>query len=47
VPEIVRRLVTAGAAIESVVPEQPSLEDVYLRLLAPDAAAPSTSGAHG
>jgi ABC-2 type transport system ATP-binding protein len=32
-PAIVRRLVAAGADIESVVPEQASLEDVYLRLL--------------
>jgi ABC-2 type transport system ATP-binding protein len=32
-PAIVRRLVAAGADIESVVPEEPSLEDVYLRLL--------------
>jgi ABC-2 type transport system ATP-binding protein len=32
-PAIVRRLVAAGADIESVVHEQPSLEDVYLRLL--------------
>jgi ABC-2 type transport system ATP-binding protein len=32
-PAIVRRLVAAGADIESVVPEEPSLEEVYLRLL--------------
>ena len=32
-PAIVRRLVSAGADIESVVPEEPSLEEVYLRLL--------------
>ena len=32
-PAIVRRLVAAGADIESIVPEQPSLEDVDLRLL--------------
>lgn len=32
-PAVVRRLVAAGAAIESVVPEEPSLEQVYLRLL--------------
>ena len=32
-PEIVRRLVDAGADIESVEPEEPSLEQVYLRLL--------------
>ena len=33
IPPIVRRLVEAGAAIESVVPESPPLEEVYLRLL--------------
>ena len=32
-PDIVRRLVAAGAAIEAVEPEEPSLEQVYLRLL--------------
>ena len=32
-PAIVRRLVTAGADIESVIPEERSLEEVYLRLL--------------
>jgi ABC-2 type transport system ATP-binding protein len=32
-PEIVRRLVESGAAIEAVEPEEPSLEQVYLRLL--------------
>ena len=32
-PEIVRRLVEAGANIEAVEPEEPSLEQVYLRLL--------------
>jgi ABC-2 type transport system ATP-binding protein len=32
-PAIVRHLVTLGAAIESVALEQPSLEQVYLRLL--------------
>ena len=32
-PAIVRRLVDAGAEIVSVAAEQPSLEDVYLRLL--------------
>jgi len=36
VPEIVRCLVEHGAAIDSVVPQQPSLEDVYLRLLERD-----------
>jgi ABC-2 type transport system ATP-binding protein len=33
-PDIVRLLVEAGAAIVAVMPEQPPLEDVYLRLLA-------------
>jgi hypothetical protein len=37
-PDVVRLLVAAGAAIESVVPEEPPLEDVYLRLL--DGAEP-------
>ena len=32
-PDIVRRLVDAGADIEAVEPEEPSLEQVYLRLL--------------
>ena len=32
-PDLVRRLVAAGAAIEAVEPEEPSLEQVYLRLL--------------
>jgi ABC-2 type transport system ATP-binding protein len=32
-PAIVRRLVAAGADIEEVVPDEPSLEDVYLRLM--------------
>jgi ABC-2 type transport system ATP-binding protein len=32
-PEIVRMLVNAGAEIQSVVPEEPPLEEVYLRLL--------------
>ncbi|HEX5633573.1 MAG TPA: ABC transporter ATP-binding protein [Gemmatimonadales bacterium] len=32
-PEIVRRLVERGAGIETVEPEEPSLEQVYLRLL--------------
>jgi ABC-2 type transport system ATP-binding protein len=32
-PAIVRRLVEAGAQIQSVVPEEPPLEQVYLRLL--------------
>jgi hypothetical protein len=32
-PEIVRRLVAAGADVEAVEPEEPSLEQVYLRLL--------------
>jgi ABC-2 type transport system ATP-binding protein len=33
VPAMVRMLVQAGADVESVVPESPPLEDVYLRLL--------------
>jgi ABC-2 type transport system ATP-binding protein len=32
-PSVVRRLVEAGAQIQSVVPEEPPLEEVYLRLL--------------
>ena len=32
-PEVVSRLVAAGARIVAVIPEEPSLEDVYLRLL--------------
>ena len=32
-PDIVRRLAGAGADIEAVEPEEPSLEQVYLRLL--------------
>ena len=32
-PELVARLVGAGAAIEAVVPEEASLEDVYLKLM--------------
>jgi len=32
-PELVRRLVEAGANIESVIAEEPPLEDVYLKLL--------------
>ena len=32
-PAIVRRLVEAGASVEAVEPEEPSLEQVYLRLL--------------
>jgi ABC-2 type transport system ATP-binding protein len=34
-PELVRLLVEAGAEVESVVPEEPSIEDVYLRLMKP------------
>lgn len=33
VPALVRRLVEEGADIEAVVPREPSLEDVYLRLV--------------
>jgi hypothetical protein len=32
-PLIVRRLVEAGASVVMVVPEQPSLEEVYLTLM--------------
>jgi hypothetical protein len=32
-PDVVRRLVEAGAGVESVMPEEPPLEDVYLKLL--------------
>jgi len=32
-PNLVKRLVEAGAAVRAVVPEEPSLEAVYLRLL--------------
>jgi len=35
-PEIVKALVQAGAAITSVMPEEPPLEEVYLRLLSED-----------
>jgi len=35
-PAMVRQLVHAGAEIESVVREEASLEDVYLRLLHPE-----------
>ena len=38
-PAVVRRLVEAGAGVESVVPEQPPLEDVYLKLIDPDGDA--------
>jgi hypothetical protein len=33
VPQLVRHLAELGAEIESVVPEEPPLEEVYLRLL--------------
>jgi ABC-2 type transport system ATP-binding protein len=35
-PDVVRRLVEAGAGVESVTLEEPPLEDVYLRLLHPE-----------
>ena len=38
-PDLVRRLVEAGASIESVLPEEPPLEDVYLKLLNPEGTA--------
>jgi ABC-2 type transport system ATP-binding protein len=37
-PEVVRRLVDAGAGIETVMTEEPPLEDVYLKLLHPESA---------
>jgi ABC-2 type transport system ATP-binding protein len=38
-PQIVRMLVETGAGIEAVERDEPSLEDVYLRLLNPDGAS--------
>ena len=38
-PEIVRRLVAAGADIQSVMPDEPTLEQVYLRLVGEKAAS--------
>jgi ABC-2 type transport system ATP-binding protein len=38
--DVVRRLVEAGAGIESVAPEEPPLEDVYLKLLHPEDETP-------
>ena len=38
-PQIVRMLVEAGAGIEAVERDEPSLEDVYLKLLNPDGAS--------
>jgi ABC-2 type transport system ATP-binding protein len=38
-PQIVRTLVEAGAGIEAVERDEPSLEDVYLKLLNPDGAS--------
>jgi ABC-2 type transport system ATP-binding protein len=38
-PDVVRRLVEAGAGVESVMPEEPPLEDVYLKLLNPGGEA--------
>jgi ABC-2 type transport system ATP-binding protein len=35
-PDIVKRLVLAGAEIESIVQDEPPLEDVYLKLLHPE-----------
>jgi len=32
-PAIVKTLVSLGADVEAVIPEEPSLEDVYLHLL--------------
>jgi ABC-2 type transport system ATP-binding protein len=39
-PDLVRRLVDWGADIESVVQEEPPLEDVYVKLLHPEGAVP-------
>ena len=41
-PGIVRRLVEAGAGVQSVVAEEPPLEQVYLRLLSDEVRLPST-----
>jgi ABC-2 type transport system ATP-binding protein len=38
-PDVVRRLVEGGAAVESVTQEEPPLEDVYLKLLHPEGEA--------
>jgi ABC-2 type transport system ATP-binding protein len=38
-PDVVRRLVEAGAGVETVLPEEPPLEDVYLKLLNPGGEA--------
>jgi len=38
-PQIVHMLVNAGAGIEAVERDEPSLEDVYLKLLNPDGAS--------
>jgi len=38
-PDVVRRLVEAGAGVETVMPEEPPLEDVYLKLLNPGGEA--------
>jgi len=38
-PDAVRYLVEAGAGIETVMPEEPPLEDVYLKLLNPSGDA--------
>jgi ABC-2 type transport system ATP-binding protein len=39
VPDLVRRLVDLGAEVESVLREEPPLEEVYLRLLHPEEVA--------
>jgi ABC-2 type transport system ATP-binding protein len=38
-PDVVRRLVEAGAGVEAVMAEEPPLEDVYLKLLNPGGEA--------
>jgi ABC-2 type transport system ATP-binding protein len=35
-PDVVKALIDAGASIESVMPDEPPLEEVYLRLLHPE-----------
>ena len=47
-PDLIRTLVDAGADIEAVEPEEPSLEQVYLRLLngPPEVNGPPEGGPH-
>lgn len=46
-PEIVRRLVAAGGEIRLVAPEEPPMEDVYLRLLDVPIPPPPRNGVGG